>query len=192
MDFETTEAPDLVTHVVFDPGSGRILGTLRHDRDEGADSHETCGCGQDAELLQTFLPVEAQEAPVPALTDLPADAPSRLDLLRVDPRSRALRVLPSLVVDTERSVLEGDGEDTVAIEIRAVDESGAVLTDFSGEVHVRTGRGKLSARGGMVRLEGGRATVKLTSVAETVDAVPLVVHTPDGSAAPARTSLAFE
>lgn len=206
---------DLVSHVVFDPDSGSILGTLRHDpvEPEGHDAagqragdaaeqvagdaagqvhdHGGCGCEHDTELLASFRHAGAGSDSLPALTALPADAPQRLDRMRVDPTSKLLRPLPQLVIDPERAVLDGDGEDTVTIEIRAVDEHGAVMAEVSGEVHVQTGRGKLSERGGTVRLEGGRGRIQLTSVRETVDAVPLVATMPAGTAVPATTSLAF-
>lgn len=196
---------DLVSHVVFDPDSGRILGTLRHDPVEPgghdaeqqehdavqAHDHDACGCDHDTELLSTFRHADAASDRLPALAPLPADAPQRLDRMRVDPSSRLLRPLPQLVIDPERAVLDGDGEDTVTVEIRAVDQHGAVVEDLSGEVHVQTGRGKLSERGGTVRLEGGRGRIRLTSVRETVDAVPLVATMPAGTAVPATTSVTF-
>lgn len=186
---------DEVAHVVYDPDTGRVLGTMRHDRDldDGHDhEREGCRCAEDTGVLAAFVEAEAAAKTSPRLLDLPRGMPERLIGLRVDPSSRELVALPHLVVDPERTVLEGDGQDTVTVEIRAVDDEGAVAEDFSGEVHVQTGRGKLSARGGTVRLERGRATIRLTSVAETVDAVPLVARATDGSATAARTSLAFE
>lgn len=190
MPIEPPETPALVTHVVFEPGTGRILGTLRHDPADGHD--EDCRCHEDEDLLRTFQPAGTPEHVLPQLAASPAGKMPRLDRMRVDPGSRLLQALPQLVVDPERTVMEGDGEDTIALEIRAVDEQGAVMEDFDGEVHVSAGRGKLSARGGTVRLERGRATVRLTSVRETVDTVPVVVRASGGEAAAARASLAFE
>lgn len=197
MDIVSTPDEEAVTHVVYDPDTGRILGRMRHDRGLGDDPDhdhgaEGCHCADDPAVLAAFAEEGAGGKAPPQLLDAPQQLPGRLSGLRVDLHSRRLVSLPHLVVDPERNVLEGDGQDTVTIEIRAVDEEGAVVDGFSGEVHVETGRGKLSARGGNVRLERGRATVRLTSVAETVDAVPVVVRATDGGATTARTSLAFE
>lgn len=197
MDIVSTPDEEAVTHVVFDPDTGRILGRMRHDPGLGDDhdhDHEAagCHCADDPAVLAAFAEEGTAGKAPPRLLDAPQELPGRLGGLRVDLRSHRLVRLPHLVVDPERTVLEGDGQDTVTVEIRAVDDEGAVAEDFSGEVHVQTGRGKLSARGGTVRLERGRATIRLTSVAETVDAVPLVARATDGSATAARTSLAFE
>jgi hypothetical protein len=188
---------DSVTHIVYDPATGRVLGTMRHDRDPGegaedAGEHEGCHCHEDRTALTGFVERDVSDEGLPQIIEAPAELPARLSALRVDLESHRLLPMPHLVIDPERTVLDGDGEDTVTIEIRAVDERGAVLTDFTGDVHVQAGRGRLSQRGGTVRLEGGRATIRLTSVAETVDAVPVVVSAVDGMAAAARTSLAFE
>lgn len=180
-----------VTHIVYDPATGRIIGTMRHDHDH-EHGHEGCRCGEDSAALGAFVDQPLERAALPRLIDAPAELSGRLSELRVDTETGQLRALPHLVIDPERTVLRGDGEDAVAIEIRAVDSGGAVLEDFDGEVHVQAGRGKLSERAGTVRLQGGRATIRLTSVPETVDAVPLVVTATDGLAAAARTSLAFE
>lgn len=196
---QVTTGPDEagVTHIVYDPANGRIIGTMRHDSDLAADEdgHEHaggCHCQEDDAALAGFVEQTAEPEAMPRLIDAPAEFPARLSELRVDLETRRLRPLPHLVVDPERTVLQGDGEDGVAIEIRAVDSDGSVIEDFTGEVHVQAGRGKLSERGGTIRLERGRATIRLTSVAETVDTVPLVVSAPDGTAAAARTSLTFE
>lgn len=182
---ETADAP---AHVVYDPDTGRILGTLRHEGSSDSDADPTV----DDALLATFLPPGAS-AITPRLLSAKVDVAtrSRLDSLRVDVRRGTLRPLPRLVLDVERATLEGDGQDTVSVAIRVVDEDGSVVEDFDEEVHIRTARGKLSARGGNVRLERGRAEVRLTSVPETVDEVVVSVASPDSAATPGRTTLAF-
>lgn len=182
------EPADVPGHVVYDPDTGRVLGTLRHDRPaETADEPPV-----DEALLATFLPSGATAA-TPRLLSAKVDVATRARLgsLRVDVPTGTLRPVPRLVLDTERSTLEGDGQDTVTVTIRVVDEDGSVVDDFGGEVHVRATRGKLSARGGNVRLERGRGELRLTSVPETVDEVLVSVASPDSAAAPGRTTLAF-
>ena len=211
---------DSVTHVVYHPETGRVLGTMRHDRERrhdhphgggeqgdeigevdeagdraagGAAGHAgACSCGDDEATLGGFLAEDAHPGVLPRLLDAPPELAADLRALRVDVASGRLEPLPHLVIDPARTVLDGNGQDTVAIEIRVVDAHGAVVEGFSGDVHVQAGRGRLSERGGNVRVERGRATIQLTSVAETVDAVPLVATAVQGGAAVARASLAFQ
>jgi hypothetical protein len=84
-----------VTHVVYDPQTGRILGTMRHapqDVRPGEQPEPTCRCGDDHTLLAGF----AEEAEtVPRLVDATPDVTGRLADLRVDPASRQLVALPT-------------------------------------------------------------------------------------------------
>lgn len=184
-----TAAADVeqVAHVVFDPRTGRILGTMHHDPHPEGD----CDCEDDEDALLAFVPSAATDAPLPRIAPMPERATTRLRQLRIDPATRRAEPLPRLVIEPARHTIEGDGEDTVAVEIRAVDEDGAVVSDYAGEVQLRAGRGKLSERRGIVQLREGRATVDLTSVRETVEDVPLDVVALDATATPARTTVTF-
>jgi hypothetical protein len=94
--------------------------------------------------------------------------------LMVDPTKRKLVPRPSLRLTAKKSQLTGDGQDSTEIEVSALDGHGKHQSSAKGKIKVSTTRGKLSARGGIVDLKGGRATITLTSVGETVNNVRLV------------------
>ena len=111
--------------------------------------------------------------------------------MMVDPTHRKLVPRPSLRLTTKKTQLAGDGKDSTEIEISAVDGHGKHQNDVSGEVRITTTRGKLSARGGVVKLTKGRATITLTSVNETVSNVRLTAAPVDGAHTAARLDLEF-
>ena len=85
-----------------------------------------------------------------------------------------------LQLQAERTELQGDGQDAVEIAIRVLDNGGNVAQDFNGELRVTTTRGRLSRPGGRVTAQGGQASIKLTSVPETVARVTVTVQDPSG------------
>lgn len=63
---------------------------------------------------------------------------------------------------------------------------------FRGELLVTTTRGRLSERGGRVRIDGGEGRIVLTSVAETVRAVDVEVTDPSGIALGSALRVRFD
>ena len=98
---------------------------------------------------------------------------------------------PSLVVFSDHRGIEGNGKASTNLTVLLQDASGQLIHDADHEVLVTTSRGKLSARGGRLRLKNGQATLTLTSVAETVQVVRVRVQLVDGTAQTAETQLAF-
>ena len=99
--------------------------------------------------------------------------------------------LPQLRVTVEKDRLNGDGSDTTAIEVQAVDAAGRPVRDLDDEIRVTTQRGKLSELGGLVKLVRGRAKLELTSVDETVHRVRVRAVSLRGRAAAGETVVEF-
>ena len=89
----------------------------------------------------------------------------------VDLEKRTLVRRPHIALSAGKRELSGDGEDSTEIHLSVVDDHGRVVTHAAGAVKVTTQRGRLSARGGIVNLAHGKATVTLTSANETVSKV---------------------
>jgi hypothetical protein len=115
--------------------------------------------------------------------DRPSHPPKYGGFLAVDPRTRTLVVKPMLLVKAAKTQLTGDGTDKTVIEIQAVDVGGKPVRNLEDEIRVTTDRGKLSERGGLIKLAHGHATIELTSVAETVHKVRVRADSLSGSAA---------
>jgi hypothetical protein len=171
--------------LIYDTRTGVVLG--RHEMlvEEGAT------------LPDLQLELARIRGSVAALADvelafLDVDDPDALERpLRVDVRARAIAPAWVLRAGAPRRELEGDGTDSVELEIAALDEHGAVDPGFEDEVRVTTTRGRLSERGGRVRLAEGLGRITLTTAAETVDRVLVAVSDPAGRAVPASLELEF-
>lgn len=98
---------------------------------------------------------------------------------------------PRLVMYSDKDELEGNGEDSATLTIMLENDKGKAIAKAKDEVLVTTTRGKLSARGGLLKLENGRATLTLRSVPETVQVVTVRCELVDGGAEPAEVRLAF-
>ena len=184
-----------VTHVVYDKTTGRIVGTLRHydmlsgkETDYDTDKVLELFSGDQAVLSKVTNGDVSNLAVM--TTSLPAT--SNVNSLRFSDKRQSLVPRQRLRLRTDREVLEGDGNDSVTIYIDVVDEDGRIQRDYQSEVHVTTTRGKLSTKGGRVKVEAGQGNVVLTSVRETVDRVQVKARTPDGSAVSDEMTLSFE
>ena len=91
--------------------------------------------------------------------------------MMVDHAHRKLVPRSSLKLHTNKREIAGDGQDSADIEMSVVDPEGKVIESYAGAIKVTTSRGRLSARGGLVNLERGRARITLTSANETVSHV---------------------
>jgi hypothetical protein len=111
--------------------------------------------------------------------------------MMVDVVRRKLVPQQALALSSDKSEIVGDGQDSANLDISVVDSGGNLMANTSGEVRVTTSRGKLSARGGIVSLVGGRATLTLTSANETVSRVRVTAASVDRSFVPANLDLEF-
>jgi hypothetical protein len=109
----------------------------------------------------------------------------------VDTAHRRLVARPRLVLSTTANQLAGDGQDSADIAIALVNEHGAAVEGAAGAVKVTTERGKLSARGGLVNLVDGQASITLTSTNETVSHVRVTAAPVDRVYASAFLDLEF-
>lgn len=181
--------------VVYDRETGRVLGTHRHyvlgEAGKGAETVEIDSLGlfqEDQAVLGRVSDKDADRLGV-LETSIP-DRPS-VRGYRVRKEKDELEALPRLRLQVDRTELEGDGKDSVEIRIEAITDDAHVDRSFAGRVQVRTSRGKLSSRGGVVELKEGQARIQLTSVAETVDEVVVRVRALDEPAEGDSVSLAF-
>ncbi len=111
--------------------------------------------------------------------------------LMVDTAKKKLVKRPSLALTASKREIAGDGKDTATIDIAVVDAHGKHIDGASGTAKVTTTRGKLSARGGIVKLAKGHAKVTLTSANETVSKVRVSVISPDKSFGSAYLDVEF-
>ncbi|MEA2574699.1 MAG: hypothetical protein QOH93_1997 [Chloroflexia bacterium] len=186
---------DSFVHVVYDNSTGRILGTYRHynldeNRYEEHDTEEVLALFRgDERVLRQVTDNEAENLALLS-SKLPKNAV--LHNMQVSAKRQHLVSRPQLRLRADRDSLEGDGQDSLTIQIDVLDGKGKVMGDYKGEVHISTSRGKLSARRGQVALEGGRGSTNLVSVRETVDKVYVKVEDPTGMAQSDILVLAFE
>lgn len=176
------------TYVLFDRTTGRILGT--HAVYDAEVRDYRVPTPQEAQaafhrLLEgrTSDQVDMMEAEFPTLS-----SPGRY---YVDVAQRQLVSKPQIRVQSERTQLQGDGKDSVELKISLVNEAGEVVESFDGDLRVMTSRGRLSSPGGRIKVDQGRASITLTSVAETVAQVSITVQDPSGRCTDGHLDLEF-
>jgi hypothetical protein len=179
-------------YVVFDPETGRIVGTYGVLDAETGEYREQSEADVRAMFEGTkqvrgagtplgVLPLDVEQVPV-------GPRPSRL---RVDPAERTLVRRPQLRLTTDRPAITGDGADSVEITVIVVNPDGGTDESFAAEVRVSTTHGRLSVPGGRVAVRGGTAAVTLTSTPETIERVSLTARDPRGVAETAWLDLEF-
>lgn len=184
-----------IQYVVFDPRTGRIVSThsrfsVEENRDVEIPIEELKRTLQDASARRDvtshdtanldILKVESpQGVPINSATDM------------VDVTDRRIVQRPLLVLTAGKQQIVGDGRDSVTIEIKVVDADGNDVYNINDTIKVMTTRGRLSARGGIVTLAEGRATIVLTSAAETVSHVRVRAFSPDGACGGGNLRLEF-
>jgi hypothetical protein len=184
-----------LNHMVYDRTNGRILGRFRR---YDVTRDEYCECAPD-EVLALFsgddtIVSRVTDGDMRKLAVLTTTLTSTANpgALSVSENRRALVSRARIRLRADRDLLEGNGEDSITVYIDVVDDQGRVLRDYQGEIHVSTDRGKLSARGGQVAVQGGQGSLTLTSVRETVDRVWVRAKTLDDSAMSDALLLRFE
>jgi hypothetical protein len=175
------------TYILFDRSTGKIIGT-----------HSLYDAGTRGYRER---PIEEVRG---AFGGLMRGAPEQHDILAVDlplgqdlaghyvdVKGPKLIAKPHIELKAERPQLQGDGKDSVQIQITIQDADGNAMDHFNGELRVTTTRGRLSTLGGRIKAERGRASIKLTSAAETVDKVFVCVRDLAGHCAQGTAYLEF-
>ena len=181
-----------VTYIVYDKVTGIPVGRHRQfdlveNRMVEADEADILALyGADESALRRVTDADAANLAV-----LKTSLPDTQTNLKMRVSKNRLVEQPKLILYSDRDELEGDGEDSATLTIMLQNDKGKVVSKASNDVLVTTTRGKLSARGGLVTLKNGRATLTLKSVPETVQAVTVRCELVDGGAEPAEIRLAF-
>jgi len=194
MDSQSAPSGDdsVISYVIYDKATGTAIGLHRH-YDVETDAYVEAN---EEEVLRSFA---SDSCTLERVTDhspnnlvvfrgtLPYHQP--IKGMRVS-RNRLVQQ-PKLVMYCDQDELEGNGIDTATLTIMLQDARGRAMTNSAAEVLVTTTRGKLSARGGRVALQNGRATLTLQSVPETVQRVRVRCQLVDDSAEPVGIQVAF-
>lgn len=182
-------------YIVFDNKTGRILQTHSRFNIEAQKNVEipmeelTATFRKDRYIIDRLT--GRDEANLGVLVSTGDDPGPDSSRFKVDVEKHKLVLKPVLTVTAEKTEIAGDGEDSTKIEIQAVGEDGKPDRSLDDKLKVTTTRGKLSARGGIVEMRQGQASVTLTSVKETVDRVQVVVTSVEGTCGPGRLNLEF-
>jgi hypothetical protein len=181
-----------MSYIVYDKVTGLPIGRHRQfdavaNKLVEVDEDEVLALyGSDEAAMQQVTDSDAANLAV-IRTSLPlANAGRRMRVTR-----NRLVEQPHLVMVSDHDELEGDGEQSATLTIMLRDSKGKTLTRATDAVRVTTTRGKLSARGGLVELERGRATLSLRAAPETVQAVTVRCELVNGGAEPAEIRLSF-
>jgi hypothetical protein len=162
------------THAVYDAG---MRGYRTPTVEEARDAFSGLLQGKNAEQLELIE------------SDLPAGG-SQVGY-HVDVKRHVIVPNPQFRVHAARQQIQGDGIDSVEVQMSVVDEYNKVVKTVGGDWRVTTTRGRLSAPGGRIKAEHGHATITLTSTSETVDLVVVTVRDPSGQIAPGTLQIEF-
>jgi hypothetical protein len=182
-------------YVVFDPDTGRIVGTYGMLDAESGEYRE-----QSEEDVRAIFgspePGAAEAGAASALEVLKLDAREAVSSvssaeLRVDPSEGRLIPRPRIQLAADRDSITGDGEDSTQITITVTDAAGVRDQGFAGEVRASTTHGRLSEPGGRVTLRDGAATITLTSTPETIDRIRVTVRDTQRLAVTGEVELEF-
>lgn len=183
---EGKEESPVITYVVYDKKTGRIVHTHR-----SFDVEREVYCECDPQEVKNLT--SADNFAMSKVTD---NDPNNLDFIMttelpesyspgisgfiVDIKSKIVIEKPKIQLSPEKTELAGDGKDNAVIEIKVVNNVGEVVESYNGTVKVSTSRGKLSTKGGLVEMKKGVGKITLTSVNETVDRVKLTAQCLEG------------
>jgi hypothetical protein len=187
----TSQGQDL-SYIVYDKVTGVPIG--RHQLfDAVANKYVEA---DEAEIIALYAGDDAMmqrvtEADAANLAVLKASLPDAQGRMRMRVSKNRLVEQPKLVMFSDKDELEGNGEDSATLTIMLQNDKGKAVAKAKDEVLVTTTRGKLSARGGLLNLQNGRATLTLRSVPETVQVVTVRCELVNGGAEPAEVRLAF-
>jgi len=190
--------PTVITYVVYDKNTGRIVHTHRRfDVEKGIYSKcdpqtvKSLTVEDDFAAMSKVTDNQAENLDVIMTTDLPENFSPGISGLLVDLDSKAIVKKPKLTLKAEKMELDGDGEDSTPIEIKVLDDGGAIVENYNGAIKISTSRGKLSTKGGLVEMKNGVGRITLTSVNETVDRVQVTAQCLEDKCSKAGLNLAF-
>lgn len=144
----------------------------------------------DPRLVKRLSKQTAEDLDVLELLSVPADQLPLSRYFLVDPVSKSLKRKPRLRLIPEKTKLQGNGTDSLRIQINVISEKDKPIK-YEGKVKVKTNRGKLSHEAGIVEIVGGKGTISLTSVNETIAQVNVSVAALDGSCTTDAVDLEF-
>ena len=188
---------EVITYVVFDKKTGRVVHTHRRfDVEKEAycecDPEDVRGLiGSDDFILGQVTKNDPRNLDVIMTTEITDKGSTRDRGFIVNTKTRKVIEMPILRLTSEKSELEGDGKDRTIIEIEVVNSEGKIAGSYNEIVKITTNRGKLSARGGLVKLKRGRGKITLISANETVDRVSVMAQCLDGTCVMAHLALEF-
>jgi hypothetical protein len=185
-----------ISYVAFDKKTGRILHvhgrfSVEHNQYVEIDIGEMREkLAKDKMILDRLTDRDAENLDI---IRAPEEGPSRAlayGMGIIDVNRKEIVGKPRLTLSAPKLELDGDGKDSIKIEIEAeTDGNSAGIVDE--DIKVTTTRGKLSARGGIVRLVRGKATITLTSVGETAHKVRIAATAPSGHYRSGYLTVAF-
>jgi len=190
MNIPVQQAAPAIQYVVFDKTTGQIVRTHSHFSVE----------------KNAYVEVPPAELKKALALDSSVGDPANLDIIKiegkdplavrlgvakVDLKTRVLVEKPSLSVTADKTEIAGDGKESATITIQAVGADGKPVRSLDDKLKVLTTRGKLSARGGLVDLVQGKATVTLTSANETVSRVVVRASSIAGASSAGEVRLEF-
>jgi len=176
------------TFVVFDPSKGETIGTYAV-YDAATRSYRRPTLEEASSAFRDIL----TEKKIDRIDILEADLAigTSSAVYNVDVEGRQLVMKPQIRVQADRTQIQGDGKDSVKIEISVVDQANNLVESFNGDLRVSTSRGRLSAPGGRIKAENGKADITLTSSPETVEHVQVLVRDPLEQCITGSVSLEF-
>jgi hypothetical protein len=204
---ESESKSPALTYVVLDKRSGRILHMHRSYRvvEERQGEREiltSTSSECDSEYIRKM--VEGDPVLMSTVTDRD---PRNLDVISTsiiperdspvstgffyDAKTKTLLPRPRIQIHTDKTALEGNGDESTVLNIRIVDDEGAVIVAFEGQIKVSTTRGKLSEHGGIVKIKKGVGEIRLFSPKETVDRVQVAARSVDRRCATGYLDLEF-
>ena len=96
-----------------------------------------------------------------------------------------------MVLSAGKSELTGDGKDNVEIDVSVVGPDGKTKKSYNGTIKLSPTRGKLSTKGGLVKIKNGKGKAVFTSVNETVGRVSVTALSPAGECQKANLDFEF-
>jgi len=172
-----------VVHLVYDKKNGRIV--QKHTSfDIEKDAYCKCDLKEiidlirnDSITLQRVTNQDPGNLDVIIVKDFPLV--SSADLI-VDVKNKRIIKRPRIKLSANKYEIVGDGQDSTLLEVEILDDKGKILKKYSGNIKVTTSRGRLSAKKGLIKVEGGKGNITLTSANETVDRVQITAQCLEG------------